>query len=134
MSSPPEVIAFPDPEALSIRFLRSEFSARGQAAGVGVKIPTSIPNGFVRVSLTGGGQRDMVTDSPRMLYECYASSTVAASALATFTRALMLASGRLSNEVTRAVDGSGVAFLPDPSTNNPRYQFVVQLDLRGSAI
>ena len=134
MTDAPEVIAFSDAEAFTVKFLKSEFSKRGVVAAAGTKVPSSIPNGFVRVSRVGGGQRDLVTDSPRMLCECFATSTVAASDLAKVTRALMLASARLSSKVTRAVDGGGVSFLPDPSTNNPRYQFLVQLDIRGSAI
>jgi len=129
-----EVIAFPDAEAFAVLFLRAQFSARSMSAGASTKVPASIPNGHVRVSRAGGGQRDLVTDSPRLLLECFAADTVAASDLAKVTRALLLAAARLSDEVTRAVDGGGVAFLPDPSTNNPRYQFVVQLDLRGATI
>ena len=134
MAESPEVIAFPDAEAFAVKFLKSQYRSRGVTAGAGTKITDSVTSGFTRVSRAGGGVRDIVTDSPLLLIECFAADTVTASELARVTRALMLASARLSAKVTRAVDGDGVSFLPDPTTNNPRYQFVVQLDLRGSAI
>jgi hypothetical protein len=129
-----EVIKFADDEAFTVSFLRTEFAARGIIAGVGTQFPKTTPSSFVRVSRSGGSARDLVTDSATQLIECFGPDTVAASDLARVARALMLASGRLSDKVTRAVDGGGIAFLPDPDTNKPRYQFVVQLDIRGNTI
>lgn len=129
-----EVIAFRDAEAFTRSFLKAQLSARGDTVAVGTKIPATRPDRFIRLSRVGGGARDLVTDSPRILVECFALDTVAASDLAKVARALLLAAARLSDGVTKATDGGDVAFLPDPDTNQPRYQFVVQLDLRGTAI
>ncbi|WP_193510481.1 hypothetical protein [Cryobacterium sp. BB736] len=133
-----EVIDFPDAEEVAKEFLRAEYTARSVDSpnAVGTKLPKNHTTDdlFTRVSRVGGESRDLVTDSPRLLVECFGPSTVAASDRAKITRALMLASARLTKKVTRATEGGGVAFLPDPDTNQPRYQFVVQLDLRGVAI
>jgi hypothetical protein len=130
----PEVIGFPDAEATAIAFLKAQLTARGKAVPTGTKVPNPRPPLFVRISRTGGTSRDIVTDSPTLLFECCGDDDVAVSDLATLCRAIVLAGARLSNTITRVVDGGGVAFLPDPDTGNPRYQFVAQLDLRGHAI
>lgn len=131
-----EVIAFPDAESFSVAFLKAQFTERDIATRVGTKLPKAhtAADSFVRVSRSGGVSRDIVTDSPMILVECFGPDTVTASDTAKVTRALMLAAARLSDEVTRVQDSGGVAFLPDPDTGQPRYQFVVALDLRGSAI
>lgn len=131
-----EVIEFPDAETLAVAFLKGQYTARSVTGGVGTKLPKNhgLTDSFTRVSRVGGDTRDLVTDSPRLLIECFGPSTVAASDRAKITRALMLASARLTDTVTKATEGGGVAFLPDPDTNQARYQFVVQLDLRGVAI
>lgn len=131
-----EVIEFPDAESVVVQFLKTEYTARGVTGGVGTKLPKNHSNAdaFTRVSRVGGDARDLVTDSARILVECFGPNTVAASDRAKITRALLLASARLTDVVTRATDGGGVAFLPDPDTNQARYQFVVTLDLRGVAI
>lgn len=131
-----EVIAFRDVEGFAVSFLKAQFASRGLVSKVGTKLPGkhSSSDAFVRVSRSGGVARDLVTDSPTVLVECFGADTVSASNLATVARALLLASARLTDTVTRATDGGGVAFLPDPDTNQPKYQFLVQLDIRGTAI
>ena len=130
-----EVIGFPDAEARAVAFLKSEYVSRGVAAGVGTKFPAkNVPALFTRVSRAGGGARDLVTDSPRLLFECYGDSTVTAAELGKVTRALVGAWARLSDDVTRVQDGEGLAFNPDPDTNQARYQFVAQVDMRGDTI
>ena len=128
-----EVIVSPDVEALVVAFLKSEYAARDILAQVGTKVRSGW-TAYTRVSRIGGGMRDIAYDSPRMLFECYADDTVTASDLARVTRALILAWSRIADTVTRVQDGGDTSFLPDPDTNKPRYQFVAQLDVKGSAI
>lgn len=125
-----EVIAFPDVEAFAVTYLRSKITG----ATVATRVPTTMPAQMVRVSRAGGAARDLVTDSALLLVECWAESSVAASELARLCRAHLLAAARASNLVTKVVDVSGTVSLPDPATNNPRYQFTVELHMRGSAI
>lgn len=129
-----EVIVARDAEALAVTFLRGELGARGVAAMVATKVPAKMPAKMVRVSRAGGSARNIAYDQPLLLVECWATSGPAASDLAALTRGLMLAWASLSDDVTMARDGGGFASLPDPDTNNPRYQFAVQVDMKMSAI
>lgn len=125
-----EVLESPDAEAFAITFLKA------QTAGlkIATKYPTTIPATFVRVSRTGGVGRDLVTDSPTLLFECTAEDSVVAGNLARRQHAIIMAAARISDAVTRVTEVSGVSFFPDPGTNRPRYQFAVQLDLRRVAV
>lgn len=129
-----EVIGFPDAEGLAVAFMKAEYSGRGVAAKVATKRPKTMPAMFTRVSRVGGDPRDLVTDSPMLLFECYGDSTVSAEHLAKVTRALALAAARLRDDVTRVQSVGGLGFNPDPDTNQARYQFTVQWDLRGESI
>lgn len=130
----PEVIAFPDVEKFTVAFLKAQFTDRSIDVKVGTKVPKTMPDQFVRVSRTGGTSKNLVTDGATVLVECFGHDTVAPSDTARVARALLLAAGRLTDDVTRAVDGGGIAFNPDPDTNLPRYQFLVQLDMKGFAL
>lgn len=126
-----EIIAFPDAESFAVAFLKGRAERSGR--DVGTKAPKTGTR-YTRVSRSGGVSRDLVTDSATILVECFADDGVTAADDAKIDRALLMASARLSKDVTRVTDVGGVVFLPDPDTNKPRYQFVVQLDLRGAAL
>lgn len=127
-----EVVVFPDVEAMVVTYLRAPAT---QAGGkVATKAPSSLPPLFARVSRVGGTQRDIVTDTARILVECWGPDTVAASSFASLMRAHMLAIARVTDSFTRVVDGGGITYLADPDTNKPRYQFFVQADVRGVAL
>lgn len=126
-----EVITFPDAEAFVVGFLKSRVERGGR------KVATKAPKTgtrYTRVSRVGGSARDLVTDSPLILVECFAGDGVTAADDAKIDRALLMAAARLTDDVTRVQDAGGPSFLPDPDTNLPRYQFTVQLDLRGTAL
>lgn len=46
-------------------------TAFGDYAGVSAKMPRQIPTRFVRVDRVGGGRPNIVTDSARILIECF---------------------------------------------------------------
>jgi hypothetical protein len=126
-----EVIAFPPAEKWVVAFLKSRSERDGRK--VATKAP-STGTRYTRVSRVGGAARDLVTDSPMILVECFADDGVTAEADVRVDRALMMAAARLSDDVTRVQDVGGPSFLPDPDTHLPRYQFTVQLDMRGTAL
>lgn len=130
-----EIIVAPDAEGMAVAFLRSQFSARGMSdADARTKYPTSPKRLFVRVSRVGGGARNLAYDEPSLLFECYGDTEISAERFSALVRGLVLAWPRLSDSVTRVRDGGGAASLPDPDTNNPRYQFTAQATLKMSAI
>lgn len=126
-----EIISFPDPESWVVAFLKGRPERGGRK--VGTKAPKTGTR-YTRVSRSGGVTKNLVTDSPTILVECFADDTVTASGDARIDRALLLAAARLSDDVTKVTDVGGPSFLPDPDSGLPRYQFVVQLDMRGTAL
>lgn len=126
-----EIIAFRDPETWVVTFLKGRTERADRT--VATKAPKTGTR-YTRISRTGGASKNLVTDAPTILVECFADDTVTAEADARIDRALLLAAARLSDDVTKTTDVGGPSFLPDPDTNLPRYQFVVQLDLRGTAL
>lgn len=52
---------------------------------IATKYPPADPDALVQVSRVGGGKSNLVTDSPLMLFECWAKSEGAAESLANDT-------------------------------------------------
>lgn len=127
-----EIIRFPDGELFLIELLRP----RVAPVKVASMVPSShkVSDKLVRVSRTGGPSKDLVTDGGTYLIECYAGSPGDAYDLCAEVRAVALAAARLSGRVRKATDGGGISFLPDPDSGQPKYQCLVQLDMRGTAI
>lgn len=129
-----EVIVARDAEGAAVAFLKAQFATVGDSAGVGTKFPAKGSQRFVRVSRAGGVSRDIAYDSPRLVFECYGSSSVTAERLCALTRGFILAWSRLSDDVTRVQDAGDMAYMPDPDSGQDRYQFAVQADMKMSAL
>jgi hypothetical protein len=124
-----EAIVFPDAEALLVTAL---------SPLVGVPVATRVPNprpaSFVRVKRVGGTIRDVVTDEPLVVVECWAETEIAASDLGRVVRARVFALAQTSVGVdfVRAVrEVGGLQAFPDPVSESPRYQFTVQIQTKG---
>lgn len=129
-----EVVVAPDVEGMAVSFLRGRFAARSMSdADARTKFPASPKRLFVRVSRTGGGMANVAYDRPSVLFECYGDTEPNTERFAALVRGLVNAWAGLSDDVTRSVAG-GVANLPDPDTNKPRYQFVAQIDVKAIAV
>lgn len=129
-----EVIVARDAEGAAVAFLKAQLAARGDSAGVGTKFPARGSQRFVRVVRAGGVSRNLAYDSPRLVFECSGSSTVAAERLCALVRGLVLAWARLDETVTRVQDAGDMAYVPDPDSGQDRYQFAVEVDLKMSAV
>ncbi len=132
-----ETVAFPDVEAIVVAHLKQELTARGDTAAVSTGIPASRPPRLVRVGRTGGAQRDAVTDMPQVLIECWDTRTNTASGLARLVRSLIQAlpvNATYGGQVRHVSEFGGLTFYPDPLSGSPRYQFAVQLNIRGNAL
>lgn len=124
-----EVIAFPDVEALLISHLVTE---TGEI--VSTKVPNPRPDRFVQILRVGGARRNIVVDGARLTFECWDTDSVGASELARTVRAHVNAMpGRVSG-VSRVEEASGPANLPDPTSQQARYTWTAEVDVRGSAI
>lgn len=124
-----EALVFPDAEALAVSWLAPKVGVR-----VATKIPNPRPETFIRVVRVGGTIRDLIIDSPMLVFECWAPDEIAASSLARVARAhvFSMAQEIVSGSWVYAVrDIAGPQSFPDPVTDTPRYQFTVQIDTRG---
>jgi hypothetical protein len=124
-----EVVIFGDPEAAVIVWL----TARLGGVEVSTNVPSDRPAEFVKVSLTGGGDPNMVTERAQLTFECWAADSVRASEICRMVKALVRAmEGQTVDGVfVRSVRtvGAPVSF-PDPATDLPRYQYTAELNCR----
>lgn len=128
-----EIVAFPLAEAVVVTYL----SFTLPDAWVATKVPNPRWPLMVRVGRAGGTRRDLVTDRPMITVECWGETPVDAADLARLARAHVWAMpGQMIAGVwvRRCVEVSGPQSYPDPETTLPRYQFTVQLDLRGEVL
>lgn len=130
-----QAAAFPDVEALLVPYLTGRLTARGRAARVATKIPNPRPARLVKVTRTGGVRRNVVTDAPTVMVECWDVDDVAAADLARIVRAEVhaLADDAVPGVAYRS-DVGGLANWPDHDSENSRYTFTVELLVRGSVI
>jgi hypothetical protein len=133
-----EVILFPDTEALLITYLNAAYAASvTYASGVaGVNVPESRPNLFTRLYRVGGSVPEIIMERSTLLVECYALTTVTASALARFTQAQLLAVDEVSNVALYTPQlFSALSNLPDPNVDtHERYTFTFSVGARGVAV
>ena len=131
-----QVVLFPDATDVVIDYLATELAARGNSAPVRSRVPNPRPAPFVLVRRLGGPRRDLVTDSPMIGVECWAASEADAHDLAQLCRALVFAM-RGTTQSGVAVYGvdevGGLANLPDPLSDHPRYIFTTTINMRGQA-
>lgn len=135
----PELLVAEDVEAAFIRELGGALPTHGFAAAAGTKIPDPMPTEFSRVVVSGGVDRDLVTDRPSVTVEYFAVKEVRAERGAAYARAVLEAAGRVG--VLGGVTCYGVSTfgrpvnLPHPLVPDRfRYQFTVSADLRKAAV
>lgn len=134
-----ELVIAPDAEAAIVSHLNAAFATRGDAATASTEIQDPRPDRFVRAQRAGGPRRNLITDSPVMLFECWDVDTVSASELGRTVEAIVLATdgtwiGQQPTWVEDVGSSSGVVYFPDPDTKLPRYQFTIQLFTKCEAL
>lgn len=128
-----EVIVFPDIEGVIITHLQSVL----ESTHVSTKVPVPRPTRMVKVTRVGGNKIRLNAESAMVTFQCWEADSVKASELARLARAYIHAlDGETVNGVWiyRVIDVGGPAFVPDPETDTPRYQFTVSLDLKGETL
>ncbi|HEX5541112.1 MAG TPA: hypothetical protein VFX60_06050 [Micromonospora sp.] len=132
----PDIVVFPDVEALVSAWLRARLVERGQNVPVSNRIPNPRPAKFVTIQRHGGITATVVTDSPQVGIECWAPSDGDAHDLAQLCRALLNSlPGQIldGHTVYRVDEFAGPANLPDPVSAQPRYVLTLQIHIRGKA-
>jgi len=130
-----EVLVSPDVEAAAVAYLRAGLGVL--ADKVATKVPATMPNNMVKLSLTGGSRTDLVQDVAQLTVECWSVNDPTASLLARTSHAYMLAAAGVEAGgvfVRKVETVGGVQYFPDPDTNKPRYQFTVRWHVRPASI
>lgn len=97
----------------------------------GVDIPNPRPDEYVQVSRVGGTS-GTVADRPMVQVIVWGPSWTAAHDLAALVKRRMHAVRSLFDvPVYRVGEVGGLSRSPDPVSGSPRYQFTVELNLRG---
>lgn len=98
----------------------------------GVDVPSPRPAEYVQVARVGGTS-GMVTDSPMVTFFVWGPSWSAAHDLGALVRRRVHSLYSLEDvPVYRVGEVGGLARAPDPVDGSPRYQFTVEIRLRGS--
>lgn len=127
-----QVVVFPDVEAALVTYLGPLLSVP-----VVTRIPQSRPSSFVHLSRVGGTRRDVATDAPMILAQCWASTEPEAGNLAQLARAHMHALSGTSDAglwIGRVVEVGGPQVYPDPMSQSPRVQFTSMMHTRGAVL
>jgi hypothetical protein len=130
-----EVLITPDVELAAVTFLRAGLGAL--ADRVATKVPATMPNRMVKVSLTGGSRLNVASDTAQLTVECWGPDEPTTSNLARTAHALMFSAAwnTAGGVFVRRVDSvGGVQFFPDPDTTKPRYTFTVRWHVRPATI
>lgn len=130
-----ELILFLDIEAAVVVQLEDDLADQDRICPVSATIPISRPSEFVTVQRVGGPRRDLVTDSPSLMFDCYAGTGSAACSLANLVRALVHSwAGTFVNDcfVYQVTEFAGPQLMPDPRSTQSRYRFTASLDVRGT--
>jgi hypothetical protein len=131
-----EAIVFPDAVAVTVSYLRESLEDVGELAHVGSRVPDPRPARFVTVQRTGGPVHSLVVDGAQLTLEAWASSEEDAHDLAQLVRAFL---HRMGGELVDGVavygvhEFAGPGLLPDPVSEQPRYTFTAQVNMRGTA-
>lgn len=125
-------VQFPDAVLTVIEYLRSALSP----TPVYSRVPSPLPDSFIRIERLGGLRDSPVTDRPRIDIECWGPTEKAAADLVSLARAHVgvMAGTHGSTTVYNVVEVTGPQWLPDSATGHPRYAFAVEFSARGRAL
>ena len=129
-----EILRTPDGVAVVVAFLKAQFTAHGETAGVGSKIRDPRPAKFVKVRLLGGTRSDVVRYAPMLVFECWAADEITAHDLGSLTEALVNAMPDLYDGCTKVTEIGGLYDQPDPDSGTPRAIFSKQIYLTSSVL
>lgn len=129
-----ELIVFDDAEALTIQHLLTVVSD----AHISSDAPAPLPARLVTIQRVGGTKQNLVTDGPLLIIQTWSKDKGDAYDLCKLVRAhidAMPGNSVAGTWVYKVTEVGGVAYFPDPDSRDyARYQFTVQLRLRGSSI
>ena len=132
-----EILRAPSGVGFAVAFLKAQYTARGESAGVGSKIRAPRPPRFTKVRLMGGIRPDIARYAPMITFECWgrdAQDELVAEDLGTLTESLINSLPDLDSRCSRVTEVGGLAWQPDPDSGAARYVFTKQLYLRSDVL
>ncbi|MFC5789669.1 hypothetical protein ACFPPE_07350 [Agromyces tardus] len=127
-----EPVAPLDAELVAVTALKAGLTARSDTAKVGTKVPNPRPLRMCRVSLVDSPQRTHIHFGAVLLVECWDTTELAAGQLARRAYGILSALAD-TDPVVDVNEVGGIANFPDPDVG-PRYQFTLELTLRGELV
>lgn len=100
----------------------------GLADSVATRVPNPRPDTVIRVTEIGGDSGAVVLSTARLLVECWAAESVAASVLAGSAIDALAATYGAPGAWGGRFTWTGLANTPDRETEQARYQFVAQIE------
>ncbi|WP_066041905.1 hypothetical protein [Herbiconiux solani] len=135
-----EIIVAEDAELAAVTELKQRLPDTGEVNPiVATSIPATQPPEFFRVIVTGGTDRDLVTDNPSITVEAYALREARAERMAARAHAVLLAAARAGSmggvPCYQAQSFARPGNLPNPLVpDRRRYTFTISADLRMAAV
>lgn len=130
-----EAILFGDVEQMQIDWLAATLPNYGYT---GIKVSSQVDkaNPSVRVLGTGGQRRNLVVDTPTLVWEAWHKTETGASLLARTMRALIgtLPGQTVGGMFIYSTDLDIPQNFPDPESSRVRYTFSGSLSIRGYAL
>lgn len=121
-----EAYEFLNVEAALIQVVRSQIRV-----GASVEVDVPRPTEFVQVARVGG-TAGMIADRPMVTFYVWGPSWRTAHDLAALTKRRIHSLTALEGHpVYRVREIGGLSRAPDPPDGSPRYQFTIELRLRG---
>ncbi|WP_425836952.1 hypothetical protein [Microbacterium sp. PA5] len=134
-----ELLVPADSEVALVDELNSRMPDIFDGLHAGTRIPNPQPAEFIRVTVTGGTERDLVTDTPTLFIEGFATSETRAERITAHAVAALQSAGRTGTLGGITCYGVRVLSLPAnlPLPTVPdrfRYRATVSADLRRTAV
>lgn len=130
----PAASLYPPAAAVTIARLAAGLAAAGPAVPVVGQVPNPRPSGkFVLVSRLGGPEvYPRLMDGAQITIDCWAATAAEAEVLANLCRKVIHEMVGTA-PVHHVEEIGGPSDLPDPVSNQPRWTYTVQIQMRGSA-
>lgn len=128
-------VVFADIVDVVENYVQAQLTARGQAAPVGVKVPTPRPTRFVIIRELGGARPNLVMRQAQLGLEAWESTEVKAKDLGNLVYSLIHSMASTTQDgvvIYGTNDLAGLASNPDPISLSPRYSATITMNYRGT--
>lgn len=130
-----KLVVFPPADSTVIGLLTRLLPQYGDDTPVVGRVPTDRPAAFVMIKRGGGPRENFLIDAAQINVESWSNDEIDASDRAELCRGLIhSARGTIQDgvSITRTAEFAGPSSLPDPTSNQFRFVFTMQVFTRGT--